>query len=92
VLLDTLLLQVAACRLLGVPLRVWYLDILSRGLPPLFACALMLWGLRELRLGVLAPVNLMGCLVICILYGYVFWAKILDGKARKAFMGLAQRS
>jgi O-antigen/teichoic acid export membrane protein len=92
VLLDTLLLQVAACRLLGVPLRVWYLDILSRGLPPLLACALMLWGLRELRLEVLAPVNLMGCLVVCILYGYVFWAKILDGKAREAFMGLAQRS
>jgi hypothetical protein len=92
VLLDMLLLQAASCRCLGLSLSRWHLDILSRGLPPLLACGLVLWGIRELRLEVLAPANVIGCLLVAAFYGYIFWVKILDGRARESVIGLVQRS
>jgi len=92
VFLDMLLLQAASCRCLGQSLTKWYRDLLSQGLPPLLACGLTLWGIRELRLEVLAPANVIGCLLVAAFYGYMFWMKILDGKARESVIGHAKRS
>lgn len=92
VLLDMLLLHGAACRCLGQSQAGWYRALLSRGLPPLVACGLTLWGIRELRLDALAPANVIGCLLVAGFYGYTFWAKILDEKARESVIGPAKGS
>ncbi len=92
VVLDMLLLQAASCRYLGLSIPQWYFDVLSRGLPPLLACGLALWGIRELRLEVLAPANVIGCLLVAAFYSYIFWVKILDGRARESVIGILQRS
>jgi len=92
VVLDMLLLQAASCRCLGLSIPRWYFDVLSRGLPPLLACGLGLWGIRELRLEVLAPANVIGCFLVAAFYSYIFWVKILDGRARESVIGILQRS
>jgi len=87
VFLDMLLLHLASCRTLGQSLLKWYGDLLSRGLPPLLACGLTLWGIRELQFEMLAPAHVIGCLLVALFYGYTFWMKILDGKARESILG-----
>ena len=87
VFLDMLLLHAASCRTLGQSLLKWYGDLLSRGLPPLLACGLTLWGIRKLQFEMLAPAHVIGCLLVALFYGYTFWMKILDGKARESILG-----
>jgi O-antigen/teichoic acid export membrane protein len=90
VFLDMLLLHAASCRCLGQSLLKWYLDLLSRGLPYLLVCGFTLWGFRELRIEGHPSAHVIGCCLVAAFYGYTFWMKILDAKARDSILGQAK--
>lgn len=90
VFLDMLLLHAASCRCLGQSLLKWYLDVLSRGLPCLLVCGFTLWGFREFGIDGHPSVNAIGCGLVAAFYGYTFWMKILDAKARNSLLGHAK--
>jgi O-antigen/teichoic acid export membrane protein len=82
VLLDTLLLHGAACRLFGESLIHWYGKLLYRGLPPVLFITVLFWGLQSRNLFLLHPFNILGLSAIVAAYGCVLWKWILDSSTR----------
>lgn len=86
ILLDTLLLHGAACRLFGESLIRWYGKLMYRILPPVLFIAALFWALRSLNPAFLSPWNILGIGGSVIAYGYVLWKWVLDAPARNELM------
>ncbi|MFH1258744.1 MAG: flippase [Elusimicrobiota bacterium] len=82
VLLDTILLNKASCKLLNINLLLWYRSLLYRIFPPVLLCSLLLWCLNRFNLSLLNFFNLGGILFVFVLYVYIVWKWGLDNIAR----------
>lgn len=80
--LDTLLLQIASCRMLAAPLGQWYRNLLYRGVPPLLLILLLFGGLKSLNLELFHPFNIAGILGILSIHSGVVWIWVLDASTR----------
>jgi len=81
-LLDTFLIQRAACNLLGESTLGWYGRIFYRGLPPLVLAGLLFWNLKCIGAPLISPFNIVGILFIFVFYSLVVWRWGLDDVAR----------
>ena len=86
VLVDTVLLQWASCRLLRVPLFRWGGQIMYRGALPIFIISILFLFLRSFELSLLHPVNIAGILLIFVIYSSVLWKWVLDAETRGRFV------
>jgi len=86
VLVDTILLQWASCRLLRVSLFRWGGQIMYRGALPIFIISVLFLVLRSFELSLLHPVNIGGILLIFIIYSCVLWKWVLDADTRGRFL------
>lgn len=87
VLLDTLLLHGAACRLFDISLARWYGRILYRGLAPIAALFCLLWVLKRFGLPLLSFFNMAGIVLIYAAYLYALWRWILDEDIKEIVYG-----
>ncbi|MFH0828206.1 MAG: flippase [Candidatus Omnitrophota bacterium] len=82
VLLDTLLLNWASCRLFGEKILSWYGRILFRGALPVLVSGLGLWGLKCLGLRFFSLANILGIFSLFLAYYAMVWQWGLDDFAR----------
>ncbi len=82
VLLDTLLLNWASCRLFGERILFWYGRIFFRGALPVIVSGLGLWGLKCLGLRFFSLANILGIFSLFLVYYAIVWQWGLDDFAR----------
>jgi O-antigen/teichoic acid export membrane protein len=82
VLLDTILLNQASCKLFGERIFVWYARLFYKGFIPVSVSGLALFGLRNFNLRFFSFVNIFGILLVFILYSCIVWKWGLDDFAR----------
>ncbi len=83
VLLDTILLHLASCRLFGESIFRWYARLMAHSFIPVSACAFVLYGFKILNFRFFSFVNVSGLFVIFIAYLFIVWKLGLDDFARQ---------
>jgi O-antigen/teichoic acid export membrane protein len=85
--IDTILLQRASCRNLGISLMGWYRSIAVHGSLPILTCGLLLFCLKKCNLSLLHPAIILGIITTIIVYFFIVWKWGLDATDRKEIKG-----
>lgn len=85
--IDTILLQRASCRILGVNPLTWFRSLVFRGILPIVTCGLLLWSIKVFSISLLRPLTILGLFAILFIYFCIIWKYGLDDVDRDEIKG-----